>query len=134
MKAIKFIFKNILFPASFFFTIFNIGAYIAEYAYSNDKTKITSFALILGYCLIIAFANNIFKMEMSILLKVGIHYLAFLVPLMAYVITKNMNNAIVGVFIIVTVAYAAVAAPVLFICYLRNRQKNEETKYDSQFK
>lgn len=134
MKHIKFLFKNVLFPASFLFTIFNIFAYIVEFTDSGEKTKLVNFSLILGYFVIIALANNIFKTEFSMPVKVVIHYLSFLLPLMGLVVILGNNGAIAGVFVVITVVYAIIATPVLLIRAVLNKKENEEQKYDSQFK
>ncbi|MBR4880305.1 MAG: hypothetical protein IKU19_00120 [Clostridia bacterium] len=134
MKQIKFIFKNVLFPASFFFTIFNIFAYLVEFGDTGDKTKLVNFSLILGVFIIIALGNNIFKTELSMFAKIVIHYLSFLIPLILFVVILGNNGAIAGVFTVVTVVYAIIAAPILIIRKALHKKENDEQKYDSQFK
>ena len=134
MKQINFIFKNVLFPASFFFTLYSIFIYLVNSSADGGKDLLKKFLLVLSYCLIIALANNIFKTELSILIKIVIHYLAFLLPLIGIVIAIGNNNAIGGVFMVVTVVYAILAIPILLIRMILNKKENEEQKYDSQFK
>ncbi len=134
MKQIKFIFRNVLFPASFFFTLFNIFAYLIEFADTGSSAKLVNFSLILLYFIIVAFANNIFKTETSMLTKVVVHYLAILLPLFGLVAILGNEGAIAGIFIVVTVAYALFATPILLVRHALNRKDNEEKKYDSQFK
>lgn len=134
MKQINFIFKNVLFPASFFFTLYSIFIYLVNSSADGGKDLLKKFLLVLSYCLIIALANNIFKTELSILIKIVIHYLAFLLPLIGIVIAIGNNNAIGGVFMVVTVVYAIIAIPILLIRMILNKKENEEQKYDSQFK
>ncbi len=134
MKQINFIFKNVLFPASFFFTLYSIFIYLVNSSADGGKDLLKKFLLVLSYCLIIALANNIFKTELSMLIKIVIHYLAFLLPLIGIVIAIGNNNAIGGVFMVVTVVYAIIAIPILLIRMILNKKENEEQKYDSQFK
>ncbi len=134
MKLIKSIFKNVLLPASFFFTLYSIFVYLVNSSTDEGKDLLTKFLLVLSYCLIIAIGNNIFKTELSMLMKVVIHYLAFLLPLIGIVVIIGNNAAIGGVFIVITVAYAIIATPVLLIRMVLNKKENEEQKYDSQFK
>ncbi|MBQ4561041.1 MAG: hypothetical protein IJA55_01765 [Clostridia bacterium] len=140
MKALKFIFKNIIYPASFFFTIFNIIVYIIDYMNTRNTLgttatpKLVQFLLILAYFMIIALSNNIFKTDISTVAKISVHYLSILIPLMAYVITRNMNGAIVGVFMIVTILYAVIATPLLIVRKITSNRKNESEKYEKQFK
>ena len=134
MKHIKSLLTNVLFPASFFFTLYSIFIYLVNSSADGGKDLLKKFLLVLSYCLIIALANNIFKTELSILIKIVIHYLAFLLPLIGIVIAIGNNNAIGGVFMVVTVVYAIIAIPILLIRMILNKKENEEQKYDSQFK
>lgn len=134
MKQINFILKNVLFPASFFFTLYSIFIYLVNSSADGGKDLLKKFLLVLSYCLIIALANNIFKTELSMLIKIVIHYLAFLLPLIGIVIAIGNNNAIGSVFMVVTVVYAIIAIPILLIRMVLNKKENEEQKYDSQFK
>ena len=134
MKQIKFIFRNVLFPASFFFTLFNIFAYLVEFADTGSSVKIVNFSLILLYFVVVALANNVFKAEMSMLAKVTIHYLAILLPLFGLVAIIGNSNAIGGIFIVITIVYALFATPILLVRHALHRKDNEEQKYDSQFK
>ncbi len=134
MKHIKSLLTNVLFPASFFFTLYSIFIYLVNSSADGGKDLLKKFLLVLSYCLIIALANNIFKTELSILIKVVIHYLAFLLPLIGIVVIIGNNGAIGGVFMVVTVVYAIVATPILLIRTVLNKKENEEQKYDSQFK
>ncbi len=133
MNKFKFFIKEVLFPASFFFTIFNIFVYLFEYIDTQSSTKLINFLLILLYFIIICLANKIFRTDLSMFTKVLIHYLAFLLPLMGLVVILGNNNAIAGVFIVVTVVYALIATPVLIIRSILRKKDNETTKYDSQF-
>lgn len=134
MKTLKFIFKEIIFPASFFFTMFNIIVYIMDSSTSGDSSKLKSFMMILAYCIIVAFANNIFKTESSSLTKVLVHYLSILIPLLAYMGIIGKASNIPGIFIGITVIYVIIAAPILIIRNALSKKENEEQKYDSQFK
>lgn len=134
MKQIKFIFSKVLFPASFFFTMYSIFAYLVNSTTDEGKSLLNSFLLVLSYCIIIALANNIFKTELSMPLKVALHYSAFLIPLIAIVVITDKNHLLVPVFSLVTIVYALIASPVLIIRAIINRKANDEQKYDSQFK
>ena len=129
MKHIKSLLTNVLFPGSFFFTLYSIFIYLVNSSADGGKDLLKKFLLVLSYCLIIALANNIFKTELSMLIKIVIHYLAFLLPLIGIVVIIGNNGAIGGVFMVVTVVYAIIATPILL-----NKKENEEQKYDSQFK
>lgn len=133
MKVFKFIVNKILFPASFFFTIFNIFAYVIEYADTDNSSKLKSFSLVLVYFIIVAFANNIFKTEISTAAKIGIHYAAIILPLVCGIMLMGNDNAVGGVFMVITIIYAVVATPVLIIHSLIRRKDNDSEKYDSQF-
>lgn len=134
MKHIRSLLTNVLFPASFFFTVYSIFIYLVNSTADGDKDLLKKFLLVLTYCLIIALANNIFKTELSMLVKIVIHYLAFLLPLIGIVVIIGNNNAIGGVFILVTVVYAIIATPILLIRTVLRKKENEDQKYDSQFK
>lgn len=134
MKIFKFILGRVIFPASFFFTLFNIFAYIVEYADTQDTTKLKSFSLVLVYFIIVALANNIFKTEMSMAAKIGIHYAACILPLVFGIMLMGNDNAVGPVFLAVTVVYAVIAIPVLVIRSITHRKENEDQKYNSQFK
>ncbi len=134
MKHIRSIFKNVLFPASFFFTLYSVFVYLVNSSAEEGKDLLKKFLLVLSYCLIIALVNNIFKTELSMLVKIVIHYLGFLLPLIGIVVIIGNNGAIGGVFIVVTVVYAIIATPILIIRMILNKKENEEQKYDSQFK
>lgn len=134
MKHIRSLLTNVLFPASFFFTVYSIFIYLVNSTADGGKDLLKKFLLVLTYCLIIALANNIFKTELSMLVKIVIHYLAFLLPLIGIVVIIGNNNAIGGVFILVTVVYAIIATPILLIRTVLRKKENEDQKYDSQFK
>ena len=133
MKIFKFIFKEVILPASFFFTIFNIIAYLIEFVDSGNSTKVINFTVFLIYFIIVASVNNIFKTELSMFLKVVIHYLGLLIPLMGLVVIMGKDNTIPAIFTVLTVAYAIIATPVLIVRNLVHKKDNEESKYDSQF-
>lgn len=134
MKVIKFLFGKVMLPASFFFTLYSIFAYSINSTTEAGKDLLVRFLLVLAYCVIIAFANNIFRTELSTLIKVVIHYLAFLLPLVFIVVFTDKNNLIFPVFILITVLYALISIPVLITRAVLHHKNNDDQRYDSQFK
>lgn len=134
MKVIKFIFKEIIYPGSFIFTLYNIFAHIIDPLNEDNPERLKTFFLILLCCLAIAFVNKIFKTEMSLPAKIGIHYAGVILSVIGIFVIMGSNNAIAPIFFATTVIYAIIAIPVLIINKKLNDKKNEEDKYDKQFK
>lgn len=133
MKYLKFFISKVLFPASFFYMIFNVFAYLVEFADTDDPAKLQSFLLVLVYFIIVAFANNIFKTEIALIWKVLIHYCAIMIPLICALMFMGNDNAVGGAFLVITVAYIVIAAPVIGISAVIKKKDNEDDKYSSMF-
>ncbi len=136
MNKIKFVFKEIIFPGSFIFTVYNILAQIMNHTTNDDADPAVfkAFFLILACCMAIALVNKIFKTEMSMTAKVAIHYAGILISIIGLFVIMGNGNNIPPIFIAVTVIYAIIAAPVLIIRAALKKKENEDTKYDKQFK
>lgn len=134
MKSFKFIFKEIIYPGSFIFTLYNIFMQIIDPKNEENPGKLKTFFLVLFCCLAIALINKIFKTEMSLPAKIGIHYVGVVLSIIGIIVIMGSDHMISSVFFIVSIVYAVVAIPVIIIYKKIMNKKNEEEKYDSQFK
>lgn len=149
MKTAKFILKEILYPASFLFTIYVFAVYmlcillegIAKIRYElvDPKVLLIGFA----YLVIISAGNKIFKTELSMAKKVLINFSSYVMPFLAFLIIASYSrgedatpispSTIMVLVIIMAVIYAIIATPVLIIRYIINKRKEAKEDYKSQF-
>ena len=134
MKAFKFILKEIIYPGSFIFTLYNIFMQLIAPADDDHPEKLKTFFLILLCCLAMALVNKIFKADMSLPAKIGIHYAGLVLSIIGIFVIMGNDHAIAAVFFAVTIVYAVIAIPTLLIYNKIKKNKNEDEKYDTQFK
>ncbi len=141
MKKLKFVFKDILYPASFAFTLYVFAVYLLAYMGKNEITGsiVAPKLLIIGYVyfIITALVTKIFRTSLSNAVKLLIHFLGLFVPLVAALAVLG-NGILSGTSIAVLLAlfgiiYLIIALPILLIKRARNKVSNETEKYDSQF-
>lgn len=140
LSKIKFVIKEILYPACFYFAIFNTFAYILDYLNGNEESnRLTSFAVIIGYFTLIAIGNRIFKTELNIFVKHLIHYLVIAVPPMIYYFILNGDSdafdpsKIVIAMFIILIIYTIIALPFIIVNSIRAKKKADNIDYKSQF-
>ncbi|MBR5515698.1 MAG: hypothetical protein IKU52_05800 [Clostridia bacterium] len=148
MKIFKYILKEILYPASFLFTIYVFGVYGIAKLVNNlvEGVAVHPTVLICGfiYLLIVCAASKIFKTELAMAYKILISYASFALPvvLILAIAGKIRSGAdaspispssILVILAVISVIYAIIATPVLIIKGMIKRKKNNEEIYENQF-
>ncbi len=146
MKAIRYFFKEILYPASFTFTIYVFILYFLSWAVKTTNvsaTVVQPVLLLAGYIyfVIVSSANKIFRTSLEVYKCVIIHYILLLLPfigVLAFAGNKTSSSpfsfsTIVIVAIVYSIIYAIIMTPVLLIRKGVRAKKEEEEVYESQF-
>lgn len=148
MKILKFIFKEIVYPASFLFTLYVFGVYLIATLVNNlvDGVAVHPLVLLSGYAylLVICAAAKIFKTEIKMIYKLIVSYLSFSLPIIIILsiaskvrsggdVSPMSPSTIIILLAVISVIYAVFATPVLVVRAFLNRKKNSEEKYVSQF-
>lgn len=148
MKILKYIFKEIIYPASFLFTLYVFAVYLIAHLVNNliDGVAVHPTVLILGYAylVVICAASKIFKTQIAMRYKILVSYSSFALPVILILAIANKirqgneaspmsPSSILIILAVISVIYALFAVPTFIIKGIIKRKKNNEEAYEEQF-
>ena len=138
-KMLYKIFRSIVYPACFYFTICTfITSIIATLGNEKAMAANLSFVVMLFiFSLFMAAINKIFGTKLNAVLKIVIHFIGTLISftLVFVVFSGYYKNGQSTFFIIISMVfvYAVVLSIIMFIKSLFNKKKNKKADYKNQF-
>ena len=139
MKFLKTVYRKAILPASLVFSLVMLLILLIQYSNNSDNKAFILFGLIYVCLLVIFVSSLIYRTRLNTALKVIVHYVITAGSVTLYFVLFSklggqiQENRIFTLFLITTVIYFVIAIPILIVKSKKNKFKNEEEKYDSQF-
>jgi len=138
-KMLYKIFRSIVYPACFYFTICTFITSIIA-ALGNEKAMALNLSfmfMLFIFALFMAAINKIFDTKLNIVLKILFHFIGTFISfcLVFVVFSGYYKNGQSAFFIIISMVfvYAVILSVIMFIKSLFNKKNNKKTDYKSQF-